>query len=667
MARLNIPIEALTSRLNLGSRFDSVRSQSIANRFANLKPIGEFLDIKRISKPGNMSDLQTRVNWNLSYFSSNYAVLFVMLSIYSLLTNLLLFFVILLVIGGMFGIGKLQGADLDVGFARATTSQLYTVLVIVAVPLGLWARPFATALWLVGKRFKARSAAPSSPLSTYNDMGRPPVAPNGEGGSRMRRRQIPPDDWELRQQQEHALRYGERFEEISEDEDDVLLNANGYVLQERAFKGDELHFDGYDLGLARQDRQRRRRVYDYEDEDFDSEEERHYRRTRNRDEELVQSALSRIAAARAKGKRNVDLTTEEMEALERRRDGPLPERRTPPPTSMVTIPVPALPVTPAKTPAKGKVGSRTSSSTNLVGQTRKKGGKIPSASPAKSNSKAKVERKASMDATSPYSYSPGGTPGIMVPGPNGVPVFAPLVNYPPPPASPELARAAVRSRSSSKHSRRDSTPPERVDPYVQYPMPYYMPQHQYQRGQMRPESSGSNRSVPEDEGGWYGPSTPLPKARNRSVSNAQYTPYRRPSNDDYDGPSPTTSPAAQGRRNVSGPPGGGAGQDVRYASLRRVPPGSSPLAPRPGPGQHAMSDPMAGLGSGRKGSALGRGETSGRSGSGSSDDQQGVRLDLLPDGEVGGGYATHGSVGASPVATAGGGTEGRRRKSGRRA
>ncbi|KAK1023116.1 Prenylated Rab acceptor 1 [Friedmanniomyces endolithicus] len=150
MARMNIPLEALTSRLNLQGRFDSVRSQSIANRFANLKPVGEFLDIKRIGRPANIGELQTRVNYNLSYFSSNYAVLFVMLSIYSLLTNLLLFFVILLVVGGMFGIGKLQGADLDVGFARFTSSQLYTGLLIVSVPLGLWASPIATVLWLVG-------------------------------------------------------------------------------------------------------------------------------------------------------------------------------------------------------------------------------------------------------------------------------------------------------------------------------------------------------------------------------------------------------------------------------------------------------------------------------------------------------------------------------------
>jgi hypothetical protein len=150
MARIQIPLDALTSRLNLGERFNSVRSQSIAARFANLKPISEFFDLKRLSKPANFSEVQTRVNYNLGYFSSNYAVVFVMLSIYSLLTNLLLLFVILLVVGGMWGIGKLEGRDLDIGVARATSSQLYTGLLILAVPLGIWASPISTVLWLIG-------------------------------------------------------------------------------------------------------------------------------------------------------------------------------------------------------------------------------------------------------------------------------------------------------------------------------------------------------------------------------------------------------------------------------------------------------------------------------------------------------------------------------------
>ncbi|PBP24605.1 prenylated Rab acceptor 1 [Diplocarpon rosae] len=150
MSRIQIPLDVITSRLNLSDRFASVRSQSLGSRFANLKPVSEFLDFKRLSKPANFSEVQSRVNYNLGYFSSNYAVVFTMLSVYSLLTNFLLLFVIILVIGGMWGIGKLGGADLDIGVFRATSSQLYTGLLIVAVPLGIIASPISTILWLIG-------------------------------------------------------------------------------------------------------------------------------------------------------------------------------------------------------------------------------------------------------------------------------------------------------------------------------------------------------------------------------------------------------------------------------------------------------------------------------------------------------------------------------------
>lgn len=150
MAKIQIPIDALTSRLNLGSRFESVRAQSLSSRFANLKPISEFFDLKRLSKPQNFAEVQNRVNYNLSYFSSNYMVLFLMLSVYTLITNWLLLFDIIFVAGGLFGIGRLKGADLDVGFFRATPSQLYTGLLVIALPLGLLASPLSSMLWLIG-------------------------------------------------------------------------------------------------------------------------------------------------------------------------------------------------------------------------------------------------------------------------------------------------------------------------------------------------------------------------------------------------------------------------------------------------------------------------------------------------------------------------------------
>ncbi|KAI5465886.1 PRA1 family protein-domain-containing protein [Mariannaea sp. PMI_226] len=150
MARIQIPLDIITSRLNLGDRFQGLRSGPLSGRFSNLRPISEFFDFKRLSKPANFAEVQSRVNYNLGHFSSNYAVVFVMLSIYALLSNSLLLLDIIFVAVGMFIIGRLDGGDLELGTFRATTSQLYTGLVCIAVPLGLIASPFMTLLWLIG-------------------------------------------------------------------------------------------------------------------------------------------------------------------------------------------------------------------------------------------------------------------------------------------------------------------------------------------------------------------------------------------------------------------------------------------------------------------------------------------------------------------------------------
>lgn len=150
MSRISIPIDVITSRLNLGDRFSGIRSQSVTQRFSNLKPVGEFLDIKRLSKPRDFADVQSRVNYNLGYFSSNYAVIFVMLSIYALLTNTWLLFDIVFVTVSMWIIGRLGGRDLEIGTFRATTSQLYTGVACISVPIAIFSGPIGTFLWLIG-------------------------------------------------------------------------------------------------------------------------------------------------------------------------------------------------------------------------------------------------------------------------------------------------------------------------------------------------------------------------------------------------------------------------------------------------------------------------------------------------------------------------------------
>ena len=73
-----------------------------------------------------------------------------MLAIYSLLTNLKLLFDMIFMGVGLFFIRKLNGRDLELGFTRLTTSQLYTGLFVIGVPVFIWASPLSTALWLVG-------------------------------------------------------------------------------------------------------------------------------------------------------------------------------------------------------------------------------------------------------------------------------------------------------------------------------------------------------------------------------------------------------------------------------------------------------------------------------------------------------------------------------------
>ncbi|UCS20396.1 uncharacterized protein HLK63_G01309 [Nakaseomyces glabratus] len=131
---------------------DNIKSQAMAikSKFGSLRSVQDFFNIKRLSKPQNFSEIQSRISYNLNYFSSNYGIIIGCLSIYTLLTNLLLLFVICFVFLGLLGIGKLDGQDLNTPFGSFKTTQLYTGLVCIAVPLGFLASPFSAMMWLIG-------------------------------------------------------------------------------------------------------------------------------------------------------------------------------------------------------------------------------------------------------------------------------------------------------------------------------------------------------------------------------------------------------------------------------------------------------------------------------------------------------------------------------------
>lgn len=123
---------------------------SLKSKVAKLRPPQEFFDFRRLSKPASFSEAQGRVGYNLGYFQANYFVVISLLSVYALLTDVFLLIVILFVTGGVWGIRKLDGNDLVLPVGRFTTSQLYTGLIIIGVPLGLLASPISTLMWFIG-------------------------------------------------------------------------------------------------------------------------------------------------------------------------------------------------------------------------------------------------------------------------------------------------------------------------------------------------------------------------------------------------------------------------------------------------------------------------------------------------------------------------------------
>ncbi|CAI4763520.1 CFF_collapsed_G0047730.mRNA.1.CDS.1 [Saccharomyces cerevisiae] len=143
---------AQVSRFTQNFSMENIKSefQSLQSKLATLRTPQEFFNFKKISKPQNFGEVQSRVAYNLKYFSSNYGLIIGCLSIYTLLTNLLLLFVIVLVVAGIVGINKLKGEELVTPFGSFKTNQLYTGLICVAVPIGFLASPISTLLWLIG-------------------------------------------------------------------------------------------------------------------------------------------------------------------------------------------------------------------------------------------------------------------------------------------------------------------------------------------------------------------------------------------------------------------------------------------------------------------------------------------------------------------------------------
>ncbi|MBW0482713.1 hypothetical protein O181_022428 [Austropuccinia psidii MF-1] len=120
-------------------------------RLSAIRPLSEFFDYQRISRPHDFNAATSRITYNTRHFSGNYAIIVAALAVYSLLTNPLLLISIGFLVGGFYCIQRF-GPDPSAAAEGQIISQksLYITLFVIGIPM-LWiAAPIATAMWLVG-------------------------------------------------------------------------------------------------------------------------------------------------------------------------------------------------------------------------------------------------------------------------------------------------------------------------------------------------------------------------------------------------------------------------------------------------------------------------------------------------------------------------------------
>ncbi|OWP01993.1 hypothetical protein B2J93_4619 [Marssonina coronariae] len=369
--------------------------------------------------------------------------------------------------------------------------------------------------------------------------GRPP----GAKGSRRR------GQWE---QQEEFWNEA-RVEELESDDTDI--QGDGSRFEKRRVYSDPLYLTGGNQKPA----SRARRSYAFADsgdsmEDTDESEidgtDTSQIALRDKEEALVQSALARIRRAQEKGRREVKLNQDELDALESRRKR-------------------------MQAAATTKVKKASGSSGGSDREKRRRSDRISvpialaaAESLSRPSSRHNSKKHKSKSRKAEEAANP---PGMLVAGPDG-PVYATLGSYPSQPA-----------RNSPSRPRSSSTQQMRNNPVPNFSLQQGSGSRNFSDG-MRPASSSSNssrRRLPDDEE-W------MPTSSNRSSASSQgftVDPFEYQVSSDHLPPIPQqylpSRPISnshfepqQGRRNVSGP------AEISYSSIRRAPPATSGYASR---------------------------------------------------------------------------------------
>ncbi|KAK0548379.1 Prenylated Rab acceptor 1 [Tilletia horrida] len=119
-------------------------------RLSGFRPLNEFFDYQRISRPQDTNEAFQRITYNTRYFSGNYAVVIGILAVYGLLTSPWFLVAVGFLVGGFAAINRFAPEPMQVGEHLVTQKSLYTGLFVIGIPLLWFASPFSLLFWLIG-------------------------------------------------------------------------------------------------------------------------------------------------------------------------------------------------------------------------------------------------------------------------------------------------------------------------------------------------------------------------------------------------------------------------------------------------------------------------------------------------------------------------------------
>ena len=75
-------------------------------RLSTIRPLSEFFDHQRISRPADLNEATQRIIYNTRHFSGNYLIIIMLLAVYGLLTSPWFLLSVVFLVGGFTAINR---------------------------------------------------------------------------------------------------------------------------------------------------------------------------------------------------------------------------------------------------------------------------------------------------------------------------------------------------------------------------------------------------------------------------------------------------------------------------------------------------------------------------------------------------------------------------------